>query len=418
MEKKFQYSFILLLFTGANIMIIYFGTLHVNGVLTKQNQKNIIRQNYMRLFDAYDTGENNIYSFFQEEDTLNILRNAYNQLKKNFQEDYYYIDNQALEFIGNYNQIMKNKKDFVEGEGEAEINQNIEGEYITPLKTLQIDYKCMEEIGVDREIKIGGFFEETTILTDEEDVLPVLVGHNYEGIFHVGSTFEAYLFGEKEITCKVVGVIRQGFDVEGKFEKIFENLIGNGDLDDYIIVPEFEYQSQNQEYKLFQKILYCQKCEGYLLVHSKKDFDNKIMILDKLNEEDIFRYDLNVVKPIYKELGIDDANLRTMLIMGILLILCSIILSVREIWKSINEKEKNGEIHMIEVVNMSINLIILVGISYGIAYYINTGIILKKYSMQVNRTAILVGIGLGIFVVSSITILIVLMKVKGSRRKK
>lgn len=193
-HKYIELSGVVFGFIVSFVMILYSSCLLINKNVVDDNISRALEKRYIRLTDSYDSREEDIFSFFNKSNSLDIMKNTYNILKKDINFDYYNINNQSLQLIGDYYKIIGNDSKFVEDEGEN-INQQCEEDiYITSLRTIEIDSKIIKEFNKDKDLISGKFFDEDIKLRND-NILPVVLGNEYKDIFKIGDTFETYILG-------------------------------------------------------------------------------------------------------------------------------------------------------------------------------------------------------------------------------
>ena len=79
---------------------------------------------------------------------------------------YYEIDNQHLEIMGNYYETLKDINYVVMQISEYKKKKIDNNTYVTPIKSVQIDYDTMVEMGIDNSLSDGVFFEKDIIINE------------------------------------------------------------------------------------------------------------------------------------------------------------------------------------------------------------------------------------------------------------
>lgn len=245
---------------------------------------------YLFLQDEFDENGNSILSdFFKQEDSLDRLYNFNKILHSRY--DYIEVMYQPIEYIGEYSYNL----DFVNGyldSGKSvdlsnqKVKINNKYEYITPLNTVQLDYKAYEHFNLN--INEGRNFQKSDFYISQE--VPIILGKNYSELYKIGDNIEFYYLGVK-IKAKVIGILSQDNNI---------NYIKNISFDNYIIMPFLEINNINflNDYQFtnnydngienfFFKLLYTQKNNGIFISDNLDYYENLNHdiknISDKLN---------------------------------------------------------------------------------------------------------------------------------------
>ena len=98
--KKFKQCIILLIGSIALTAVIWL----LKTIQLQKEYKELvdIKEGYIQVHDDYDTDNTNIYDFFEQEDSLDILKNTYKRFVENESIDYYECMNQNFEYMGNF----------------------------------------------------------------------------------------------------------------------------------------------------------------------------------------------------------------------------------------------------------------------------------------------------------------------------
>ena len=111
----------------------------------------------VKIVDNYDTSNTDIFDFLDEPEALEKLETMYDRLINNKIIKYYEIATQSIEFIGNYEKSLN----LVVNDDISNINQEVlNGEVITPLKSLQIGNKTFDLLNIDKYVINGRSFIE------------------------------------------------------------------------------------------------------------------------------------------------------------------------------------------------------------------------------------------------------------------
>lgn len=211
--------------------------------------------------------ENNPYphELFERENILNDLKTINKELKNDL--DFLELCEQSVSLKGKFNL----KRDFAEYE--ENIDQEIDNELFTPVKTLQIG----ESLSTYKNLKVSDgrvlSLDDFNIVSENQEI-NVLLGNEYKEYYSLDSVINANLH-LKDINLRVVGFLEEGISLRQNGK--------NTVLDDYIIMPFYniDYGSEDPQDLYYQKIWYTQKNEG---LYSKEDNEAEEKI-EKLNKE-------------------------------------------------------------------------------------------------------------------------------------
>lgn len=189
-------------------------------------------------------------------------------------------------------------------------------------------------------------------------------------------------WGGKKITCKVIGILRAGYHIEGTLKNIFNNLIHEESLDNYIIIPDYLIESSDDSNKYFDKIRYSQKCEGIILIDSLEDLQYKIGLIKNLSEEIGFNYSISdIYTALYKEINMKLYQVILMLIIGIIVFVLFFILIIRE-YKIVISRNDDRESKKMLRFDAILDYILIIIVSYGISYFLFSAILPQKAHSQ------------------------------------
>ena len=85
------------------------------------------------LTDSYDSESSQVSEFFHDKDSNQILQETYQQLVQNEKIEYYEVLPQPVEYVGSFTYPLS----VVDGDRSV-VEQKIDGEKITPIKSLNI----------------------------------------------------------------------------------------------------------------------------------------------------------------------------------------------------------------------------------------------------------------------------------------
>lgn len=376
---------IVLLFFGFSAILLD-TTLIVNKNIDDTNIEYIVGQKYFRLLDSYDGQNENIFDFFNKKDSLLVMENTSNEIWNKKELDYYYFDNQNLEYLGDYYKVFGKNTNFVTEKDTTCINQPLENNaQITPLNAIQIDNKIFTKSNLVKLLKEDNCLKENYMLDDTLN-LPVILGNDYKEIFKVGDSFTGCYLGENNVTFYVVGILEDDKLIEkNSMLEIIYDLTGFDSINNYIIIPNCSLNLINEEHSMFNKIISCQKCSGFLTIDSKEDLYFKINILKDISNETNFKYSINLGNPIYEQMNFKFKYLIISLIFFIILILIIVIYVI-----NIEKKRLMlDKLSINEWLNTLLNYGVIVSVIYGGAYFIDANIVLVKYRNGISQIALI-----------------------------
>ncbi|MBD5542745.1 MAG: hypothetical protein HDR01_00515 [Lachnospiraceae bacterium] len=233
-----------------------------------------IKEGYIQVHDDYDSEHTNIYDFFEQENSLDILKNTYKRFVENESIDYYECMNQNFEYIGRFS----GDGEAIDG-GEELRNQSTETGQVTPLKSFQLSYDILIDLNLSSYLDEGNFFTEEDFIYDGERSIPVLLGSHYKQIMELNDEFEAYYLGSKIVKCKIIGFLQPDTTCLIKGEEYA--------LNGYIISPAINIDSlqDTEDNLLFEKILYSEKCTGYIHYTSEEEMYHELRLLEQIATE-------------------------------------------------------------------------------------------------------------------------------------
>ena len=160
----------------------------------------------VKIVDNYDTSNTDIFDFLDEPEALEKLETMYDRLINNKIIKYYEIATQSIEFIGNYEKSLN----LVVNDDISNINQEVlNGEVITPLKSLQIGNKTFDLLNIDKYVINGRSFIENDFFLMEGEPIPLILGNEYaKSNFNLDDEIEFFYLGEK-FKGKVIGFLTE-----------------------------------------------------------------------------------------------------------------------------------------------------------------------------------------------------------------
>ncbi len=251
--KKYR-TFLLIFYLQTTLFFITLGTFtafvqqldYESNDLQKRYEGKAI---YQLLDNYYDSTE--YQEFIDETDSLNRLKNYYNDL--NSSDDFQYLA------MFNHSISVEDKglplKTADDGQGNQEKQAKNNDAIFTQKKSFQMNKQAQDFFGLTSS--------EGRLFTDQDfespsNTMPALLGSSYKNVYSIGDeiNIEHYY---KPITIKIIGFIEEN-------SRIYFN--GNTEffLDDHIIIPYINYDKPGSETdKTFQKISYLAMINGYVV---------------------------------------------------------------------------------------------------------------------------------------------------------
>jgi hypothetical protein len=248
-----------LIVKGIQTILLFIGFLIVtisnmlNISVEIQNRTNTYKPNkkgYIKLMDNYDglNGNMTIMEFFSKPDSLKKLKLLYNELNSNKKFKYFEILNQDLSYIGDY----KGSIEKVHGD-KSFINQDIDGETITPLKSIQLGDKLSKIIKIKDNTIFGNYFTNNDFILNKQNEVNAIMGHSYINEYKIGDAFKVKYLGIINFKCNVIDFLEENTKIN------LDNYIYN--LNDYILMPALNIKNTPaiKDGDMFAKILYSTK---------------------------------------------------------------------------------------------------------------------------------------------------------------
>lgn len=139
------------------------------------------------------------------------------------------------------------------------------------VKSHQINYNLMHDFPV--ALTSGRLFTDKEYQWQIGEIVPVILGHSWNNIMHVGEQFRGKLM-TMEMTFRVVGIAE-----ENAYFPLFDNLTYE---DDYIIVPTLRCirTPQNSDEDFVQKAFANQNAAGYFRLDSNQSLSDLVSFMD------------------------------------------------------------------------------------------------------------------------------------------
>ena len=231
-----------------------------------------VNLDYYFMGSQYGMGDNpGFSSLFDAPDGLSRLKEFYGELNKTVDRVEYHP--QSLEYVGTYAGDVKfSASGSVNGLGD-------DNNYHTSLKTLMVGRSIYDAF--DDVIEVGCNFQEEDFTVEAvTDVIPIILGYDYMGIYDVGDALLLSLHTQP-LTFQVIGFLQKNAVLH------FNRDIP---LDQHIIVPFYDiaYEPTDAVNEYYQEIYYSQKCEGFVSMDATADSEQMFQDVRELAEE----YDL------------------------------------------------------------------------------------------------------------------------------
>lgn len=224
---------------------------------------------YYFMGSLYGMGDNPSFSsLFDAPDGLSRLKEFYAELNKTVNRVEYHP--QSLDYVGTYAGDVKfSASGSVNGFGD-------DNNYHTSLKTLMVGRAIRGAF--DNVMEAGSNFQEEDFTVEAvTDVIPVILGYDYMGIYDVGDKLLLSLHTQP-LTFQVIGFLQKNAVLH------FNQDIP---LDQHIIVPFYDiaYEPTDAVNEYYQEIYYSQKCEGFVSVDASADAEQMFQDVRELAEE-------------------------------------------------------------------------------------------------------------------------------------
>ena len=277
------------------------------------------------LTDSYDSESSQVSEFFHDKDSNQILQETYQQLVQNEKIEYYEVLPQPVEYVGSFTYPLS----VVDGDRSV-VEQKIDGEKITPIKTLMLNQTFYDRIHLEKKLRKGTGFQKSEYNQHSHEVIPVILGNNYKNYFSINDTFEGYYLGYKKICFKVRGFLKAGETVILDQTPYL--------LDEFVLAPVISAGPADSED--FAKLLTLVKCEGYLHYRNKQEYERSLKELNKIASNTGFQYSIpNRMLKNENLMGITLSGAMVLIPIAVLLFVISMILIFREMKAFITKTE-------------------------------------------------------------------------------
>ncbi|WP_312651187.1 hypothetical protein [Aminipila sp.] len=229
---------------------------------TDNNFKNLYSDRTMYeliyLFDDADS----FYAFRDSDESMAGLKTFYDDLNREKSFSFLSTCDQSISVTD-----FKGDNKFKDGnDNSLEFNDKL----YEDIKSVQINKKAFDfyHLKIDK----GSYFKWNQI-NYANNKIPVILGADYEGIYHIGDIIEANFYS-LNVEFQVIGFLQTDSTIYHKYEV-------RRCLDQYILVPYPEKGYENMD-KYFRGILYSSMINGNIVVQNS---DSALQfILDKLSE--------------------------------------------------------------------------------------------------------------------------------------
>lgn len=206
-------------------------------------------------YKYYDITDNLVGSyeneFFEKEDALGRLKIMYSMLKNNDNFNYLEIYENPVVIIGDN---IGDKLIYRYEQGETDIYRGTEnGQTLNEVKCYWISSNVGEAF--DFRYREGSLWSEQE---SNNDVIPILLGYDYIGIYNVGDTISGITPIDGRIRFEVCGILEEGSYLVNNDRMI--------NLDRYVLLPLQDAGTvpESAEEERAQRILYLLKINGTL----------------------------------------------------------------------------------------------------------------------------------------------------------
>lgn len=227
---------------------------------------------YYFMGSLYGMGDNPSFSsLFDAPDGLSRLKEFYTELNEAVNRVEYHP--QSLDYVGTYTGDAKFS-------ASGSVNDlGDDNNYHTSLKTLMVGRAIRSAF--DDVMEAGNNFQEEDFTVETvTDVIPVILGHDYMGIYDMGDELLLSLHTQP-LKFQVIGFLQKNAVLH------FNQDIP---LDQHIIVPFYDiaYEPADAVNEYYQELYYSQKCEGFVSIDATADAEQMFQDVLELAE----KYDL------------------------------------------------------------------------------------------------------------------------------
>lgn len=231
-------------------------------------KKTYVDKGYITLLDDYDSNNSNVYSFFSDKNSLKIMKDTEEKLKK--LTNYYYIDIQDV-YFKNYSDKFGNDRNFLVDE-EDDLSSSEVG-----IKSVQLDRRFIKKL----KLKI----EDEKI---DDKFISVYLGGNYKKYYRVGDIIDLAIYGDNSYKTKVAGFIKEADDND--YFNILKDIADIDNIDNYIVIPNLYLDEKDSQYKINM----LQRCEGIIKITSMDEYIKAVNDIKMIADKTGFKYDTKI----------------------------------------------------------------------------------------------------------------------------
>lgn len=245
-------------------------------------------------------------------------------------------------------------------------------------KSAQFDVSAYDYFGL-KTVAGEGLTRSNTVLKDESDEIPIVLGNNYNGIVSVGQNIHIAIDGSDYLfNCKVVGILESGTKIHDFGDSDQEDLIF---LDSYIIFPygihaDFD-TDDNKKIAGYSYLNYRALWNSQMLFSFNTEFREVLEVFGRIGR----KYKLSPLMIEGESMGQnllrkeDAGNVRIMLIITICLVCFTFYSLFMTIYNKIKDNQKTYGIYLL---NGSGIYMILVPFILEIAIILTPSLLVSK----------------------------------------
>lgn len=330
-----------------------------NTAIQQEYNEQLEEECYLDINDLYGTeGYNSVDVFFEKNDSLKSMQQAYQILMEDTKLTYYEVASQPLLLVGKYTF----SEDFVDGGKEA-VNQNGKGRLVTSVKSRQLGESTAEYYHMSDKMESGTWFTKSDYIWKSEKTIPVILGYNYKKYMNIGDIFSFCYLGEEEQKGEVIGFLKQDASISYEGENV--------PLENEMLIPSMIVKEEKTD-EIFLKRLYLIKTEGALLYHNPEEYEAATQLVKNIAEKTGIAYsyveDLSIIPENEQyEMPVNTASLLLTGAKLFVILLGSVTLFVTfQIWKEQENKKVERKLLFCHVTAILAGMIVAFTISYKI----------------------------------------------------
>lgn len=265
-----------LLILQITILFVLVGTLEVFQKNAQGDVRRISRlyqgKSVYQVLDTYKEPDR-LSQFFQESNSLPLMKGFYNELNRNKAFQYLVIDAQKMGVIDSQNRLTEYPF-YDERTGAKSVN------------VIQLNQQACDFFHIQSEE--GQFFNSEDFVSGTK-VVPILMGHRFAKRFQIGDRLKGELH-LRDYDFQVMGFLKENFLVYYNGDPEFY-------LDDFVVMPSQDYLEEpiTPQERKHEQIVYLSKINGYIF-SSEEDtsYSDMMMTLESISEKSGF-YDYNLL---------------------------------------------------------------------------------------------------------------------------